>query len=151
MVKAKLPEYINEVDSENFKAICDLLGLMKLSLKEVDQRVNRAILKDSLESFNEKEMPALQIDKAATEMVKGLEAEFHVEFSDELKLTGTENYEVFKKRNLKLGRLICNKAHQIQDLASVYIQMAPQNEQTNKIINVAGLMENQSRDIQTKL
>lgn len=83
-------------------------------------------------------MPPLKIDKAAPETVESLEKEYRAEFSDEMKVSGTEHYEVFKKTNMKLGRLICNKAHQIQDLASKYLQIAPQNEHTNKIINIAG-------------
>ena len=52
-----------------------------------------------MESFSEKEMPALQIEKAAPESVKRLEDAFCVEFSEALKLTGTEDYATFKRTN----------------------------------------------------
>ena len=61
--------------------------------------MNWVILKDFLESFSEKEMPVLQIEKAALESVKRLEDAFCVEFSEALKLTGTEDYATFKRTN----------------------------------------------------
>lgn len=46
-----------------------------------------------------------------TGLIQKLESEFKVENSNALKLEGKENYETFKRINMKLGRLICNKAH----------------------------------------
>ncbi len=94
---------------------------MLLSLKEVDQRVNKAILKDSLESFNEKAMPEIHIERASPEQVEALSQEYKADATDSLKLGGQDPYSVFKRANLKLSRLICNKAHQMQDLASAWI------------------------------
>lgn len=56
-------------------------------------------------------MPVLKIELPDPTLLQELEAEFKVENSNTLKLEGSESYEVFKRKNMKLGRLICNKAH----------------------------------------
>ena len=72
---------------------------MRVSLKEVDTRVNLAILKDSLESFHEQGLPEIPLEKATPEQVLALDNEFEVTRADELKMEGSEGYPRFKEAN----------------------------------------------------
>ena len=147
------PEYIDPADKVTFTEVLSLTDLMISSFREADSRVNWGIMRDTQICFGDAAPSAdIKIFASNPAAVAKLESEFRVENSQFLKFESpAPSYDLFKAANMKLGRLLCNKAHQIQDVASVHNESKRAKEHARKVIQVAGQIENQSREVQRKL
>lgn len=136
------------ISAENLERIKDLLGLQGSCFKEIDELVNEAIIKDSNYNYNGNFF-CLK-DKDA--ILKSLKSNFTLEsnFEKLFSLDENQKYQLreFTEKNKEIAKFVCNFAHEIQNFCSKYIHKAPENALTSKIINIAGQIENKSRNIQ---
>lgn len=114
-------------------------------LKEMDNLVNMAIMEDSKKNFGKFQGENIEIKTILNEILPQFQMEGDCK---KYKFEKPLIFQQFTEINLSLAKNLCNQAHEVQNLCAFYNHKAPENTFTNKIINLAGQIEDNSRKIQ---
>jgi hypothetical protein len=157
---ARLTRFIKKIVTEDFfknssfdpnklNHIRKWVDEMQSHFEKIDELVNIAILEVSKELFQDgfiaksAEFPK-EFEKPGKEILN--EFEYEKNFDEKI-VDFEKSLELYKSTLGCLGGLISNISHSIQDEVSENIQTASLNEVANKIIALAGDIENQGRAI----
>jgi hypothetical protein len=137
---------MNNVPKELIDRIKKSLKYELCLIKEIDDLVNQAILLESKDNFSNFKIEPENIEV----IIKDIENEFfpNIDNFDNFKFKEQITYIDFISVNKKLSKYMGNFAHEIQNMCSKYNHKAPDNGYTNKIVNLAGQIEDNSRAVQ---
>lgn len=118
-------------------------------VKEIDNNVNNAILSVSQDIFGESSPrdEATRISERTDIPISDLKKEFNFDTFDEKCVEAEKTLEQFKNTLHQLGSFTSNLSHKMQDEVSDYINTPQLKDIANKIIGLAGDIENQGRAI----
>jgi len=136
---------IRDVPEENLKRLKTILVYQANCLQEMDDLVNKAILEDSKSNFGKFKFEKVEMKVIFQEMKNEFVWELNIQ---KFTLEQQKSFQEFSEINKFLSKFICNYAHEIQNMCSSYNHKTPENTYTNKIINLAGQIEDSSRRIQ---
>lgn len=135
-------------EQQKFKNITALINTTLNIIQHIDYKINLAIIEMSQELFssNVKSIDDYKIEHKCTEKANyeiNVEDEFKAEFDE-----STEEVESDPKKLLsKIGFKLSNNSHFIQEQVADFIQILVFKDTANKIIQLAGEIENQGRAI----
>ena len=138
---------IQNIPIESLKKQRKILVFQSNCLKEMDEMLNKAIIEESKNNFGKFNFEVIDTKQIINEIYKefnwnGDIKKFKIEAEVQL------NLQKFNELNIFISKYMCNYAHEIQNLCAFYIHKAPENTFINKIINIAGQIEDNSRKIQ---
>ena len=136
---------MRNVPAENLKKVKQFMVYQANCLQEIDDLVNKAILDDSKNNFGKFKFDIVEPKVIIPEIMKEFVWDLELK-----KFTSQQptSFQEFSDNNKFVSKFMCNYAHEIQNLCSAYNHKAPENTFTNKIINLAGQIEDSSRRIQ---
>lgn len=136
---------LRNIPAENLSKVKKTLVYQANCLQEIDDLVNKAILEDSKSNFGKFKFDIIEPKLIISEIMR----EF-VWDSELKKFTSQQptSFQEFSDHNKYISKFMCNYAHEIQNLCASYNHKVPENSFTNKIINLAGQIEDSSRRIQ---
>lgn len=124
----------------------ELLNFQLFSLRNLDNMINEAIFEDSKRNFAGVATEAFEKNKSFSEISQSF-ASFEGNCSKFVQEKAV-NLRDFSENNVILAKFVSNCAHEIQNLCAIYNHKTPENTFSNKIVNLAGQIEDRSRNIQ---
>ena len=138
----------NNLNSSKIEILRDYFDYLTNSFDSIDQEVNRAIMNITNPIFNRKIEIDVNFKKSNVEyeIIKNKEEDF-LNLINKIKFDSEKTLEEFKLNLSSYGFNLTNKSHELQDDVVKYLGGDKLIDFANKIIQLAGDIENQGRAV----
>jgi hypothetical protein len=144
-----VPDFmVNKVGKEMIDEMVDQTEVMKSCIQDIDREINAGIIQDTAVNFADKGVKCSTLDEMKGYIQKVDKVFLESQDLGKLKLGEPVGVDDFNGINRGMMVEICNRAHQMQTTVCPFLSKTPMNGLSDRVINLAGAIENHARKMQ---